>query len=147
MKTVMTNPEYNPLTSSEDQRCELGDCDTSDHDSNELIEDSTERVKIIILDSAQQKFSISVNPDWSVNQLKIEGETIHKVPPASQRLIYRGKMLDDSKLLRDVGIDKDNLILHLFVCIHYYIYDDIVWEIVCLSFLTFFFSLSGPGAS
>lgn len=72
-----------------------------------------ERIQIIILDSAQHRFPVDANPDWSVETLKKEGEKIHRVPPSSQRLIFRGKMLADSCVLRDAGIDKGDIILHL----------------------------------
>jgi hypothetical protein len=82
-------------------------------DSDDDDNDCGERIQIIILDSAQHRFPVDVNPDWSVEKLKREGQKTHKVPPASQRLIFRGKMLADSSILRDSGIDSGGIILHL----------------------------------
>jgi hypothetical protein len=71
-------------------------------------------IKVVILDSAQTKFPLSANPDGTVKELKKAGEKIHKVAPAQQRLIYRGKLLADGVTLRDCGIAQDDIIIHLF---------------------------------
>jgi len=78
-------------------------------------EDEDSKVEIIVLDPAQKRFKVTVSPSWSVLKLKEVGvQKTCKVAVASQRLIFNGKMLDDSKKLRDVGIDRDNIIIHLF---------------------------------
>ena len=73
-----------------------------------------ESLNVIVLDSAQTKFSVKSNPEWTVAEFKQAGSVIHKVAPASQRLIYMGKLLQDSQLLKDYGIDGDEKIVHLF---------------------------------
>lgn len=80
----------------------------------EEIEDSGERVTVVILDPMQKKFPIVANSSWTIQRFKLVGAKVHKVPPPSQRLIYRGKMLEDSKTLKDAGIDKNDVIVHLF---------------------------------
>lgn len=76
---------------------------------------------VIILDSAQKKFPIPCNPDWTVGTFKQISSTIHKIPPKQQRLIYRGKMLTDDQLtLREYKIQQNeeaqssSVIVHLF---------------------------------
>lgn len=112
----MSKPEYNPLASSEvedDQLQGEQSLDTQQNAGETNHAESGESVRIVILDSAQHRFFVDVDPDWSVKRLKSEGAKTHKIAPSSQRLIFRGKMLDDSKVLRDVGVDRDNVILHL----------------------------------
>lgn len=77
-------------------------------------EDSAEKFNVVVLDSAQKRFSISVREDWTVKKFKKVGYKIHKVPSAAQRLIFRGKMLQDVKTLREMGITEENVIIHLF---------------------------------
>eukprot|EP00980_Cylindrotheca_fusiformis_P011372 scaffold2637_cov153-Cylindrotheca_fusiformis.AAC.9 len=82
-------------------------------ESQEDESDGGERIQLIVLDSAQHRFLVDVNPDWTVEKLKKEGEKTHKISPASQRLIFQGKMLADSCVLRDSGIESDGVIVHL----------------------------------
>lgn len=104
-----TRRSYSRVSSGE----ERSPLETSEHSAVSLDDDGT-RIEIVILDVAQKKFRISVNPSWSVEQLKSIGADVHKVPPDRQRLIYRGKLLQDADTLADTGIDADGLILHLF---------------------------------
>ena len=87
---------------------------TESEESDSLDDDDGERVTVVVLDSAQTKFPIRANPNWTVQQFKKVGENVHKVAPASQRLIFRGRMLADSDTLRESGITHDNVIVHLF---------------------------------
>jgi hypothetical protein len=73
-----------------------------------------DKVTIIILDSAQKRFPIAVNPEWTVAKFKKVGAYVHKIAPPSQRLIFRGRMLEDSKTLKETGIHQDDVIIHLF---------------------------------
>ena len=77
-------------------------------------EESGERIVIVVMDPAQSKFDIRANPDWTIQKFKEVSVTVHKVPPASQRLIYRGCLLADQRTLRDAGITTDQTIVHLF---------------------------------
>jgi hypothetical protein len=79
-----------------------------------LEKDDGNRINVVVLDSAQNRFSVKANPEWTILSFKKVGVKTHKVPPPSQRLIFRGKMLDDSKTLKEVGIEKDDIIVHLF---------------------------------
>jgi hypothetical protein len=77
-------------------------------------DDDEHMITVVVLDSAQTKFNVRANPDWTIGRFKKVGATVHKIPPISQRLIYRGKLLADSITLRDSGIIQDQVILHLF---------------------------------
>lgn len=85
----------------------------SDSDASNSIADG-KKITVIVLDSAQKRFPIAVDPDWSVPKFKKVGAKVHKVAPPSQRLIFRGRMLDDSKTLKEMGIHQDDVIIHLF---------------------------------
>ena len=82
--------------------------------NNTLTPPTTKNFSVVILDTAQTKFSVSCDQSWTVKQLKIAGHAIHMVEPSSQRLIYRGRMLNDDQTLEDAGIVEDGTILHLF---------------------------------
>jgi len=84
----------------------------SDSDSSSILTEN--KITVIILDSAQKRFPVDVDPEWKVQKFKVVGAEIHKVAPASQRLIFRGRMLEDSKTLKEMGICHDDVIIHLF---------------------------------
>jgi len=92
--------------------------DKNSNDDRKDVEDTEQQegknITLVIMDPAQKKFLIKVNTAWSVAMLKKRGEKVHKVGPASQRLIYRGQLLQDHQVLEQIGLNKDNLILHLF---------------------------------
>ena len=70
---------------------------------------------LIILDSAQKKFPIPCDKRWTVGKFKKQSAKIHKVEPAQQRLIFRGKMLTkDDQTLEENKLDAKDLIVHLF---------------------------------
>ena len=77
-------------------------------------DDDGERINVVVLDSAQKRFNVSANPDWTIAQLKEAGTQVHKIAAAQQRLIYMGRMLADTTVLRDAGISKKDTIVHLF---------------------------------
>jgi len=77
-------------------------------------DDDGTRITLTILDFCHTKFKVSTNPSWTVLQLKQQGLAVHKVPVAQQRLIYRGKLLNDASTLKDSGIHEDDVIVHLF---------------------------------
>ena len=84
---------------------------------NEDVDISAEKdaFNVTILDFAQAKFQVLALPSWTVLRFKKAGAKIHKVAPARQRLIYRGKMLgDEEKTLEDYGIAEEGVIVHLF---------------------------------
>mmetsp|Transcript_5625 Transcript_5625/g.7844 ORF Transcript_5625/g.7844 Transcript_5625/m.7844 type:complete len:407 (-) Transcript_5625:122-1342(-) len=78
------------------------------------IDDEENRISITILDPAQSKFKLSVNPEWTIGKVKEIGHNVHKVEASAQRLIYRGKMLSDETTLKEAGISKEKTIVHLF---------------------------------
>ena len=80
-----------------------------------LDDDDSDRINVTVLDFAQSRFQVPAVASWTVAQFKQAGTKIHKVTPARQRLIFRGKMLDDpQKTLAEYGITQDDLIVHLF---------------------------------
>ena len=81
---------------------------------DELKNDGGDRITIHLMDTRQTIFEIPANPDWTVMDFKRLGETIHKCPPAQQRLIYHGKMLADASTLKASGLVKNKVIVHLF---------------------------------
>lgn len=83
----------------------------SDSDSGITIQN---KITLLVLDGAQKRFRVDADPDWTVPTFKKVGCKIHKVVPAAQRLIFRGRMLEDTKTLREMGIHQDEVIIHLF---------------------------------
>jgi len=71
-------------------------------------------VEIVILDSAQNRFLVDVDPGWTVLKLKQMSQKIHRVPPHSQRLIFRGRLLEDASTLGELQINENGVIIHLF---------------------------------
>ena len=88
---------------------------TEDDDSHDLEEEEDLPMSLTILDSAQKKFPIPCDKNWTVGKFKRRSAEIHKVAPAQQRLIFRGKMLTkDDETLAENKLDTDDLIVHLF---------------------------------
>lgn len=94
-------------------RVSLDEGDTQAPEPLEEADDGS-RVTITILDFAHNKFTLSVNPSWSIQTLKLKGQEVHKVVPERQRLVYQGRLLQDEVSLADSGIAADGLIVHLF---------------------------------
>jgi hypothetical protein len=87
----------------------------SKEDGNEADEEEDgERITVVVMDPAQNKFEISVNPNWTVARLKRQGVTIHKISTFQQRLIFMGRLLSDDMILKDAKINRDGVIIHLF---------------------------------
>lgn len=87
--------------------------DGADSEGEEESEDLP--MSLIILDSAQKKFPIPCDKNWTVGKFKRRSAKIHKVAPAQQRLIFRGKMLTvDDQTLAENKLDTNDLIVHLF---------------------------------
>jgi len=100
-----------PLT-----KASFSDDDRTDDASalEDLSVDEATAINVVILDSAQKKFPLRIDPEWDVLQLKRFGEKTHKVPPQQQRLIYRGKLLSDTASVKSCGITENKTIIHLF---------------------------------
>jgi len=87
--------------------------DGAESEDEDISEDLP--MSLIILDSAQNKFPIPCDKNWTVGKFKRRSAKIHKVAPAQQRLIFRGKMLTvDDQTLAENKLDTDDLIVHLF---------------------------------
>merc|ERR1712232_1412972 len=69
-------------------------------------------IKVIVMDPAQNKFEIAVNPCWNISRFKKEGFAIHKIPSSQQRLIFMGRLLSDDTVLSDAKINKEGIIIH-----------------------------------
>jgi Ubiquitin family len=106
--------QYQTVASGEEDNDEDKATVTTDDDDDDDDEECGSKLTIVIMDPAQKKFSIPAYTHWSVKRLKEKGEKVHKVAPSSQRLIYRGKLLQDSSTLEGCGLNSDNLIVHLF---------------------------------
>ena len=90
--------------------------DNDNHNDNNHTNEHTaldDRITITILDSAQNKFEIKLQPDASVVDLKRIGCESHSIPPDQQRLVSMGQLLKDDKSIQDHRI-ADGSIVHLF---------------------------------
>jgi Ubiquitin family len=52
----------------------------------------------------------NVHPTDTVGQLKVLGEVSSNIPPAQQRLIYAGKLLDDDATLESCGVANESTV-------------------------------------
>mmetsp|Transcript_21157 Transcript_21157/g.32104 ORF Transcript_21157/g.32104 Transcript_21157/m.32104 type:complete len:387 (-) Transcript_21157:79-1239(-) len=77
-------------------------------------EDAGERLNLVVMDPAQNKFDVEANPSWNIARFKKEGLSVHKIPALQQRLIFMGRLLSDDTILSDAKINKDGMIIHLF---------------------------------
>lgn len=73
----------------------------------------TEQIALTILDFAQSKFVIEIDPSATIADLKRIGAEAHKVPVALQRLIFRGRLLEDDQTVKASGLTS-GVIVHLF---------------------------------
>jgi len=98
---------------SDEPEADIGKPKTDeDHDSDD---EEDFPLSLTILDSAQKKFPIPCDKNWTVGKFKRRSAKIHKVAPAQQRLIFRGKMLtNDDQTLEQNKLDTNDLIVHLF---------------------------------
>jgi hypothetical protein len=79
-------------------------------------------IQVIILDFCQTRFTVTTSPTTTIADFKVQGYAVHKVPPHQQRLIYQGRMLNETstnsnatpKRLCDYGIKANGTIVHLF---------------------------------
>lgn len=109
--------ESNPSIQEEDATSTVEeDSITSDlkEEGEEEDEEDGQRITVVVMDPAQNKFDISADPCWTVARLKKQGVTIHKIASSQQRLIFMGRMLTDDMILQDAKINRDGVIIHLF---------------------------------
>lgn len=112
--------QYDPVRSSDDDENESSAPLTGNESS--AVEPATtsekttggETIQITILDYMQKRFSVEISPFATVRDLKDGGACIHKVPVDRQRLIFHGRLLRDEECLHDVGINQNEIIVHLF---------------------------------
>lgn len=86
-------------------------------DDEEVDEDeqnnTNNHITVTILDSAQNKFELSLPPDATVLEFKRIGHEVHSVSPDKQRLVSMGQLLKDDKSITDHKITNRSII-HLF---------------------------------
>jgi hypothetical protein len=115
-------PHYQSLSTNADVSVEpnnnnLGSSKKEEEEAIGLVQEEEEdgkKVTVMILDPAQKRFPIEAYTHWTIAKFKEAGHKVHKVAPSSQRLIYRGQLLQDTKTLQEHGINDDRLIVHLF---------------------------------
>lgn len=114
---IESNGRRSSTVTSQTSTGELYDSSTSEQSSlmapSSMMEDEG-RIAVVVLDTRQRKFRVMAKPDWTVAQFKENSEAVHKVPASSQRLIYMGKLLQDSQTLRESNISQPECIVHLF---------------------------------
>mmetsp|Transcript_23244 Transcript_23244/g.53962 ORF Transcript_23244/g.53962 Transcript_23244/m.53962 type:complete len:411 (+) Transcript_23244:181-1413(+) len=103
-----------PDTAASSVDADSTDTKKTQDDEEDDEEEVGDFISIAILDAAQTRFQVSINPAWNVDRLKKEGVGIHKIPVDQQRLVYMGRMLADETILKDAGITKEDSIVHLF---------------------------------
>jgi len=109
-RSVLTAPPADVTQDDSSNNSASGD----NEDADDTEKDEGRRMTIVVLDFAQNRFRVTVCPLWSVRKFKQVGATVHKVQPALQRLIFRGKLLKDEQILEEIGIVEDEMIVHLF---------------------------------
>jgi Ubiquitin family len=111
-------PDYNRVARTEDEELPKGigvaASEKSQDEKATKQENGKNLINVVILDPAQNKFDVSVDPLWTVARLKVEGESIHKIPTNQQRLIFMGQLLTDDMILQNAKIMKEGTIIHLF---------------------------------
>lgn len=85
-----------------------------EEEDDEEDDDRGNYLTVIILDVAQKKFNVPVPATATIATLKSVGSKIHKISSDRQRLIFRGKMMQDDDTLAEAGITADRTIVHLF---------------------------------
>ncbi|CAK4084311.1 unnamed protein product [Aphanomyces euteiches] len=107
-------------------RASVAEENTQDEDSNATsapkestpvlhpLEDPSGNLHIRILDLNGKVFLIQCSSDWSVDRLKGVVQAKSGVDEARQRLIYRGRVLEDTSLLSEYKVEDEHTI-HLFV--------------------------------
>jgi hypothetical protein len=93
--------------------------DIDDDDDDDIQKEEMDKgLTVVILDFTQKKFRINhVDISWNVKKLKQLGYAIHQVPVSQQRLIFRGQLLEDDKLLSQYSgfhTNDNEVIVHLF---------------------------------
>lgn len=109
----LRNSSDHPVVDSADVINESEFNSNNESDNNSEIGEATSNFHINVLDSLQHKFRIDASPNWTISELKIASESVTHVPPASQRLVYMGRLLSDEKTLSDEKIENESII-HLF---------------------------------
>ncbi|RLN13759.1 hypothetical protein BBJ28_00005170 [Nothophytophthora sp. Chile5] len=85
-----------------------------EHEAREDEDVEPGMIQIRILDLNGKFFTIPCRLDWTVGQMKLKVLESTEVPVASQRLIYRGRVLEDDSCLSVYKVE-DGHTIHLFV--------------------------------
>lgn len=65
-------------------------------------------MRVVVKTVKGETYPIECESTWTVAQIKGEILRILSVEPESQKLIYKGKHLDDTKTLSDLGVNNDD---------------------------------------
>ncbi|KAG9398168.1 hypothetical protein AC1031_014966 [Aphanomyces cochlioides] len=86
--------------------------ETAISDDRQRLSTSATSIGIRIKMQNDQTFSLRVAPDVSISELKATVQSSSLVPPARQRLIYRGKLLRDNDILSTYNV-QDGHTVHM----------------------------------
>ncbi|KAF4323762.1 hypothetical protein BBO99_00000848 [Phytophthora kernoviae] len=101
-------PEQKEEDKKEDEQ---EDTQPNDEDTEDVVPGA---IHVRILDLNGKFFNISCALDWTVGQMKRKVVESTEVAVASQRLIYRGRVLEDDTTLESYKVE-DGHTIHLFV--------------------------------
>jgi ubiquilin len=79
-----------------------------------MAQDVSQKLSLKIKCLKSDDFSLELNADASVDDLKAAIESLRHVEPARQRLIYKGRVLKSGKTLSDYAIG-DETTIHFIV--------------------------------
>ena len=68
-------------------------------------------MRVVIKTVKGETYPIECEGSWQIEQIKAEVYRILSIEAASQKLIYKGKHLDDAKTLTELGINNDDSIV------------------------------------
>lgn len=101
--------------SSSEQKGDAPESSAVEHEEQQQGEDlGPDAIQVRILDLNGKFFNIPCRLDWPVSRMKQKVLESTEVPIAAQRLIYRGRVLEDDSCLADYKVE-DGHTIHLFV--------------------------------
>ena len=68
-------------------------------------------MRVIVKTVKGETYPIECEGSWTIAQIKSEILSIISVEPDTQKLIYKGKHLEDSKTLSELGVNNDDSIV------------------------------------
>ncbi|RLN70802.1 hypothetical protein BBJ28_00010188 [Nothophytophthora sp. Chile5] len=107
--TKMSTPEQSESDGEKEE-----ESTQQEHEAGEDEAVEPGMIQVRILDLNGKFFTIPCRLDWTVGQMKLKVLESTEVPVASQRLIYRGRVLEDDSCLSVYKVE-DGHTIHLFV--------------------------------